>query len=189
MECVNTSPGKALVVADALSRCSILPPACSDESKVEEIESSVVEITRTWPVSSQKLKEIALETARCPDMSLVHRFTQEGWPEYAKDVPVALKSYFASRKLSLNHQRNRHVPQTLCSPGEPEKGYAQKASRRSLGRQQVARLCSINRVVAYNQPRHQWWVPVLPVLRGTQTVEKKRTTHANSRCLKDRGKS
>ena len=90
-------PGKALVVADALSRCNILPPTCSDELKVDDVESSVVEIARTWPVSSQKLKEIALETSKCPDMSLVHRFTQEGWPDYAKDVPVALKSYFASR--------------------------------------------------------------------------------------------
>ena len=48
-------------------------------------------------MSSQKLKEIALETAKCPDMSLGNRFTQEGWPDYAKDVPNALKSYFASR--------------------------------------------------------------------------------------------
>ena len=90
-------PGKALVVADALSRCNLLPKPCSSETAVDEVESYVDDVKRGWPASSQKLQEIALETTKCPDLSLVYRYTQEGWPEYAKDVPAALKSYFASR--------------------------------------------------------------------------------------------
>ena len=90
-------PGKALVVADALSRCNFLSQPHAQEVTVDDVETFVEDATRTWPVSSQNLKEIALETTKCSDMSLVYRHTQEGWPEYAKDVPAALKSYFASR--------------------------------------------------------------------------------------------
>ena len=50
-----------------------------------------------WPASSQKLKEIAVETAKSPDLSLVHRFVQDGWTDYAKDVLRSLQSNFAAR--------------------------------------------------------------------------------------------
>ena len=63
----------------------------------DEVEIYTEDVTRSWPASSQKLKEIAVETAECPDLSLVHRFVQDGWPDYAKDVPKSLQSYFAAR--------------------------------------------------------------------------------------------
>ena len=88
-------PGKALVVADALSRSNVFPDSTSEVES--EIQAYVDAIERAWPASDQKLKEIAVETARCPDLSLVYRYTQNGWPEYSKDVPESLRSYFAAR--------------------------------------------------------------------------------------------
>ena len=43
------------------------------------------------------MKEIASETQKCPEMSLVVNYTLKGWPEYQKDVPESLKSFYMNR--------------------------------------------------------------------------------------------
>ena len=92
-------PGKALVVADTLSRSKTSSPTKSgtEPTLTDEVETYTENFTKTWPATSQKIKEIAVETAKCPELSLAYRFTQDGWPEYAKDVPKSLHSYFAAR--------------------------------------------------------------------------------------------
>ena len=88
-------PGKTLVVADALSRSNVFPESPSDLA--DEVQTYVENVERSWPVSDQKIRQIAVETSTCPDLSLVYRYTLSGWPEYAKDVPETLQSYFAAR--------------------------------------------------------------------------------------------
>ena len=96
-------PGKALVVADALSRSKVSsqPQTGTTTDLTDEVEIYTEDVTRSWPASSQKLKEIAVETTKYPDLSLFHRFVQDGWPDYAIDVPKSLQSYFASRACPL----------------------------------------------------------------------------------------
>ena len=73
-------PGKALVVADALSRSKVSsqPQTGTTTDLTDEVEIYTEDVTRSWPASSQKLKEIAVETAKCPNLSLVHHFVQDG---------------------------------------------------------------------------------------------------------------
>ena len=92
-------PGKALVVADALSgsKVSSQPQTETTTDLTNEVVIYTEDVTRSWPASSQKLKEIEVDTANCLDLSLVHRFVEDGWPDYAKDVPKSIQSYFAAR--------------------------------------------------------------------------------------------
>ena len=92
-------PGKSLLVADALSRSKTTRSSLSETKRtfIDEVESYVENVMKTWPATSQKIKEISVETAKCPELSLVDRYTREGWPQFAKDVPKSLQSYFASR--------------------------------------------------------------------------------------------
>ena len=123
-------PGKALVIADALSRIKVSsqPQTGTTTDLTDEVEIYTEDVTRSWPASSQKLKEIAVETAKCPDLSLVHRFVQDGWPDYAKDVPKSLQSYSAARsclstvngivtylnRIVVLASSNRHDVSTPC---------------------------------------------------------------------------
>lgn len=111
-------PGKQLVVADTLSRHST-----SLLYKVDELAMEVAEYTDSvcdnWPVSDVKLHEIATETACDSDTSLVMTYVHNGWPNYVKDVPISIQSYYASRaNLSTNHnvltfQDRIVIPSTL----------------------------------------------------------------------------
>lgn len=96
-------PGKQLVVADTLSRHST-----SLLYKVDELTMDVIEHTQSmreiWPITDAKLQEIANETARDPDMSLAMTHTLNGWPAYAKDVPVSVQPYYGNREnISTTH--------------------------------------------------------------------------------------
>ena len=89
------TPGKTLIVADALSRsCSIT----EDVSElVSEIELYVHMVEKTWPISDTKLKEIADETAKDATLCRVSQYVINGWPDYYKDVSVDAQPYFANR--------------------------------------------------------------------------------------------
>ena len=89
-------PGKNLVIADTLSRHKSTNVA--EPSSIEsDVEQHVALIEAAWPVSDNKLKEIAIETTKCPELSLVMRYTSNGWPEYQSEIPNSVENYFASR--------------------------------------------------------------------------------------------
>ena len=71
-------------------------PSSHTTDLTDEVVMYTKDVTRLWHASSQKLKEITIETAKCPDLSLVHRFVQDGWQDYAKDVSKSLQSYVAA---------------------------------------------------------------------------------------------
>ena len=72
-------PGKSLVVADALSRSKTTRSSLSETEQtfVDEVESYAENVMKTWPATSQKIKEISMETAMCPELSLADRYTRE----------------------------------------------------------------------------------------------------------------
>ena len=51
-------PGKELIVADTLLRHPMNTSEVEDEQTVEEIRRYVSEVTRSWPVSHDRLEEI-----------------------------------------------------------------------------------------------------------------------------------
>ena len=63
-------PGKALIVSNALSRSKVSsqPQTGTTMDLTDEVEIYTEDVTRSWPASSQKLKEIGVETAKCPDL-------------------------------------------------------------------------------------------------------------------------
>ena len=67
-------PGKALMAADALSS----PQTGTTTDLTDKVEIYTEDVTRSWSAPSQKLTEIAVEIATCPDLSKVHRFVQDG---------------------------------------------------------------------------------------------------------------
>ena len=52
----------------------------------DKIKIHAEDVTRLWPVSSWKLKNIAFKSAKCQHLSLVCRFVKEGWLNYEKMI-------------------------------------------------------------------------------------------------------
>ena len=92
-------PGKDMVVSDCLSRCL----GYSDKAQIgnlsEEVDVYVCSIVHSWPATDAKLTEIAIETMKDPDLSLAMKYTINGWPEYARDIPESLQPYFAVKNV------------------------------------------------------------------------------------------
>ena len=83
------TPGKTLVVPDALSR-SPLSVEEVDVCEVEEYSSYV-------PVSDVIVQQLQRDTASDSEMQAAISYTITGWPKYARDVPSELKPYFNER--------------------------------------------------------------------------------------------
>lgn len=79
------TPGKFLVVADALSRAFVrADPDRTTARNEQEVEIHVNLIQATIPVSQQKWRKIAAETARDPVLQEVIGYVDNGW-----NVPAA----------------------------------------------------------------------------------------------------
>lgn len=96
---VKHVPGKELIVADALSR-SPIRKAHQDELTYElneDISAHVAAVEESWNVSVNKLDTIRRATANDPILNEVLRYTSQGWPQYAINVPLNLKAYHEAR--------------------------------------------------------------------------------------------
>lgn len=71
------TPGKHLVLADALSRAPELSYMSSTETEVEEHVNMIVE---SLPVSDSKSKQISEETLKDAELQTVMTYIQSGWP-------------------------------------------------------------------------------------------------------------
>ncbi|KAK7109817.1 hypothetical protein V1264_013798 [Littorina saxatilis] len=102
------SPGKTLVVADALSRSPQSPvqegreETSEDRADVatllaEDVEAHVDAVQSSWPVSDKRLDEIAALSQQDPVIKAALHYTANGWPRYVTDVEPALKDYYAFR--------------------------------------------------------------------------------------------
>lgn len=88
------TPGKHLVLADALSRAPELSHMSSTEKEVEEHVNMIVES----PVSDSKSKQISEETLKDTELQTVMTHIQSGWPRGS-----CPKFYHIRSELSVAH--------------------------------------------------------------------------------------
>ena len=85
------TPGKDMVVADALSRSPLNRESGNDLQ--QDVQDHVNEITSSWPATDSKLSQIRKETVE---------YMLVGWPTHKQDVWLAARELFGVRnKLSV----------------------------------------------------------------------------------------
>ena len=90
-------PGKQLVVADLLSRKPLRESVEAITVHQEEDVSLYVKTTVSqWPASLSKLDQLRRATTDDEQLQMAIQCTQQGWPKYAQDIPLALGSLFAA---------------------------------------------------------------------------------------------
>ena len=98
------SPGKKLIVADALSRS---PQQEKDNKQkqqlIDDVEVHIDLVKSIWPATDKRLKEIAEKTQQDENLRVALEYTANGWPVYRNQVKPALFDYFAVRnELSVH---------------------------------------------------------------------------------------
>uniref|UniRef100_A0A5S6QCG5 RNA-directed DNA polymerase n=1 Tax=Trichuris muris TaxID=70415 RepID=A0A5S6QCG5_TRIMR len=88
---IKYKPGSANSVADALSRL----PVEKEPTNLEHEEDVVAYIRKEIPAVNSS--ELAEATSKCPVLSEVSRYIQEGWPENSKNLNAALIPFFRVR--------------------------------------------------------------------------------------------
>ena len=95
------SPGKTLVVSDALSRSPMNDPSVS--STEEDVNLHVHLIESNLPVSPGKRSELHTSTRDDATLQSAIGYTLRGWPRYEQDVPDDMKELFNVRsQLSVS---------------------------------------------------------------------------------------
>ena len=95
------SPGKTIVVSDALSRSPINDP--SVPSTEEDVNLHVHLIESNLPASQGKKSELQASTRDDATLQSAFGYTIRGWPTYEQDVPDNMKELFDVRsQLSVN---------------------------------------------------------------------------------------
>jgi len=89
---------KSLHLADALSRAYI-----NTEPHPKEKVNETVNALLFLRVSDQRVKEIAAETARDPDMRELAAIIQTGWPKMSQHLQNNIKPYFTHRHELTTH--------------------------------------------------------------------------------------
>lgn len=97
---VQYTPGKQLVLADALSRAYITEEddPYGDLALEDEIEYHVSMILDNIGISDDKLAEIAKETKKDAILMQVAKYIQNGWPNGRSRVPEDVKFYYKYRE-------------------------------------------------------------------------------------------
>lgn len=106
------TPGKHLVLADALSRA---PKMCHMSSTEKEVENHVNMIVESLPVCDEKLKQISEETAKDKELQTVMDLIHNGWPKGSFPKYYHLRSECGKWTLAKRHYD--------CYSTQPESGY------------------------------------------------------------------
>ena len=97
------TPGKNLVIADALSRSPVVEEV--EESKSSrDVEAHIDGIATSWPIADEQLDRIAQESQDDPVLKEVLQQTASGWPRYKHDFnlkPELQKFYEYRGELSI----------------------------------------------------------------------------------------
>ena len=78
------------MLADALSRASLNDTSNSNEL----VEEQVCSISQDLPLSIEKKEEFIMETQVDPEMQLLVKYIQEGWPRSKSSVPGLIRPYY-----------------------------------------------------------------------------------------------
>ncbi|KAJ8018905.1 hypothetical protein HOLleu_42849 [Holothuria leucospilota] len=89
---VRYKKGKELYIADALSWAYYPNFGMPIEGPLE-----VSMVKELIPISSEKFEEFKRETAKGPNLAVVCKVVQEGWPEQIKECLVETKPYWTVR--------------------------------------------------------------------------------------------
>ena len=92
------SPGKTMVVFDALSRAH-LESYSSPELKESDLIHHVHSVIDSLPISTARLTQLQKETASDPIFKIT------GWPQQKQQIPPAVKPYYAIRR-ELSHNES-----------------------------------------------------------------------------------
>ena len=97
------TPGKNLVIADALSRSPVVEEV--EESKSSrDVKAHIDGVASSWPVSDERLDRIAQQTQEDPVLKEVLQQTASGWPRYQQDFHLKpeIQKFFEYRgELSI----------------------------------------------------------------------------------------
>jgi transposase InsO family protein len=89
------TPGKNLVVADALSRA---PRVVTSDAQSELLENDVKvhvdSVKASWGCSDQLQEKMRVETEKDVILSAAVKYTREGWPQYKEDVILAARELY-----------------------------------------------------------------------------------------------
>ena len=99
------APGKDLVVADTLSRSpQDVTHEVNDVVQLEEDVAAYIDAVRqSWPVSDEKLREIATLTSEDRILQKAISLTSSGWPASIGEVDPTLREFYSVRSdLSVN---------------------------------------------------------------------------------------
>ena len=76
------SPGKYMVVADALSRASL--PNTGTEISNDDMNCYVHSIVTNLPISKKKMEQFQATTSLDESLQTLKMYTEKGWPEKSK---------------------------------------------------------------------------------------------------------
>ncbi|KAL8621136.1 hypothetical protein ACOMHN_004807 [Nucella lapillus] len=97
------TPGKYLIVADALSRGPLKQQVDEISSTEEDVAAHLDLVRASWPSTDKFLEVIASETVKDKVLSAALAHTEKGWPENIGKVEPLLREIFAVRSdLSIN---------------------------------------------------------------------------------------
>ena len=96
-------PGKALVIADFLSRAPLHADVTDSFNLQESTETFISAVVDALPASASRLEQIAKAQSTDPILQQVTRFCQEGWPTNHM-IKGSLRSYWCIRsELSMHN--------------------------------------------------------------------------------------
>ena len=102
-------PGKALVIADALSRAPLHADVTDSFNLQESTETFISAVVEALPASASRLEQIAKAQSTDPILQQVTRFCQEGWPTNHM-IKGSLRPYWCVRsELSMHNSLLLHA--------------------------------------------------------------------------------
>ena len=92
---LNNTPGKNMVVSDALSRAYLKDqkPEISDA----EMNYMIHSVISSLPISDEKLKQFQTETSKDETLRTLHKYVMNGWPKNKNDINPTSMPYFNIR--------------------------------------------------------------------------------------------
>ncbi|XP_046863284.1 uncharacterized protein K02A2.6-like [Xenia sp. Carnegie-2017] len=99
---IRHTPGKELVVADALSRAPIMKqPTKSDNNLSQDLNICVAQIVQNIPASERRLEGIRRHQQEDPVCTKLVEFCSEGWPDRNRITSTLFPYYFERATITM----------------------------------------------------------------------------------------